>query len=46
MYPANSEEMAELVHNMVSDEVTDTEDIPTQVPITLEELSELEGGDE
>ena len=42
----DSQEMTELVHNMVSNEVTDTEDIPTQVPITLNELDILEGGDE
>lgn len=36
-------ELASLVHNMVSNEVTDTEDIPKQAPITLNKLEELEG---
>lgn len=28
----------ELVRNMVSNEVTDTDDIPTQIPLSLEDI--------
>lgn len=30
----------ELVHNMVSNEVTDTDDIPTQMPLPLDIIEE------
>lgn len=28
----------ELVHNMVSNAVTDTDDIPTQIPLSLKDI--------